>query len=117
MMRFASDENFNGHILKAIQVRLPDVDIVRVQDTNMYQASDPELLEWLADENRILLTHDVKTIPGYVYERIYAGLPVPGVIEVRESVSMGQILDELEVLMGAGTPEDFENIIYYIPTN
>ena len=114
-MRFAADENFNGHILKGIQTRLPDVDIVRAQDTAMYQAPDPELLEWLAQEERILLTHDVKTIPPYVYERVRAGLSVPGVIVVRESVSMGQILDELEVIMSAGVPEDFENIIRYVP--
>jgi hypothetical protein len=30
---------------------------------------------------RILLTHDVKTMPGYAYERMVAGLPVPGIIE------------------------------------
>ena len=114
-MRFAADENFNGRILAGIQKRLPDVDIVRVQDTDAYQASDPELLEWAAQEDRILLTHDAKTIPGYLYERVRAGLPVPGVIEVKESVSIGQILNELEVLMGAGMPQDFENIVRYVP--
>ena len=114
-MRFAADENFNGRILKGIRTRLPDVDIVRVQDTTIYQAPDPELLEWAAQEERILLTHDVKTIPGYVYERVRAGLPVPGVIAVRESVSIGQILNELEVIMRVGAPEDFENIVRYVP--
>ena len=114
-MRFAADENFNGRILKGIQTRLPDVDIVRVQDTTIYQAPDSELLEWAAQEERILLTHDVKTILGYVYERVRAGLPVPGVIAVRESVSIGQILNELEVIMRVGAPEDFENIVRYLP--
>ncbi|MDQ7027104.1 MAG: DUF5615 family PIN-like protein [Anaerolineae bacterium] len=114
-MRFAADENFDGRILKGILTRLPDIDIVRVQDTEMFQSSDPELLDWIADENRILLTHDVKTIPRFAYERVRAGLSVPGIIEVRLTISIGQILDELEVLIGAGTPEDFENIIRYVP--
>jgi hypothetical protein len=44
MMRFATDENFNGAMLNALRARLPEVDIVRVQDTEMYQAPDPDLL-------------------------------------------------------------------------
>ena len=114
-MRFATDENFDGRILKGLLARLPDIDIVRVQDTLMAQASDPELLEWLADENRILLTHDIQTMPGFVYERVHAGSPVRGIIVVRLSVPIGQILDELEILISAGNPEDFENIVRYIP--
>lgn len=44
-MRFAADENFNGPIYNGLRKRLPDLDIVRVQDTVMYQAPDPDLLE------------------------------------------------------------------------
>lgn len=114
-MRFAADENFDGHILTSLLSRLPELDIVRVQDTPMLQSPDPELLEWLGNEGRILLTHDVATMPGYVYERVRANLPVPGVIEVKRSLPIGQAIDELEVMIGAGTPEDFENLVRYIP--
>ena len=31
-MRFAADENFDGRILQGLQTRLPDLDIVRVQE-------------------------------------------------------------------------------------
>jgi len=46
MMRFATDENFNGHMPSGLRKRLPDLDIVRVQDTEMYGSPDPELLEY-----------------------------------------------------------------------
>ncbi len=65
-MRFLADENFNNDILRGLQERMPDIDVVRVQDTEVYQSDDPRLLEWAAQQGRILLTHDVKTIPGYV---------------------------------------------------
>jgi hypothetical protein len=39
----------------------------------MYKAPDDQLLVWLADEGRILLTHDVRTMPRFVYERVRAG--------------------------------------------
>jgi hypothetical protein len=77
-MRFAAAENFNGHVFDGLKKRLAELDIIRVQDTYLYGAPDSELLEWLASETHILLTHDVKTMPRFVYERIDAGLPMPG---------------------------------------
>ncbi|MCK6580607.1 MAG: DUF5615 family PIN-like protein [Anaerolineae bacterium] len=65
-MRFAADENFDGRILNGLRARLPDLDIVRVQDTEMAATPDEKLLMWLADEGRILLTHDVRTMPRFV---------------------------------------------------
>jgi len=116
-MRFAADENFDGRILVGLKARLTSLDLVRVQDTAMYQSPDPELLDWLAREKRILLTHDIRTMPGFVYDRIQNGLSVPGIIEVRRSLPIGQAIDELELIIGAGTDEDFENLVRYIPLN
>jgi predicted nuclease of predicted toxin-antitoxin system len=114
-MRFLADENFNGPVLRGLQRVLPDVDIIRVQDTEMYGASDPELLEWAAQENCILLTHDVQTVTGFAYERVQQGLPMPGIIEVRLTKGIGGTIDELSILIGAGIPADFENQVRYVP--
>jgi len=115
LMRFAADENFDGDMLKGIKRRLPDLDIVRVQDTEMYQADDPALLAWLDAENRILITHDVNTMPGFLYERIRAGSSSPGIIIVKRSTPIGQAVDDLELMIGASEPEHFANQVRYIP--
>lgn len=88
-MRFAADENFDGRILAGLRTRLPDIDLVRVQDTEMYQAPDDKLLAWLADEARILLSHDVQTLVNDAYARVKIGLPMPGVIEVHRPTPIG----------------------------
>lgn len=36
MMRFVVDENFNSKVLAGLRTALPELDIVRVQDTEMY---------------------------------------------------------------------------------
>jgi hypothetical protein len=114
-MRFLVDENFNNDILHGLQNRTPDIDVVRVQDTEVYQADDPQLLEWAAQQDRILLTHDVQTIPGYAYERVVAGLPMPGIIEVSTQIGIGEAVEALCILIGAGTPTDFENQVRFVP--
>ena len=73
MIKFLADENFNNDIMRGILRRNAEIDIVRIQDIGLTGIEDPEVLEWAAKENRILLSHDVATITKYAYERIEAG--------------------------------------------
>lgn len=114
-MRFAADENFDGKILKKLRLLFPDLDFVRVQDTEMYQQPDPAVLEWAALENRIILTHDVQTLVGDAYARVEQGLPMAGVILVPETLAIGKALEDLELLIGASEPEEFSDRVMFIP--
>jgi predicted nuclease of predicted toxin-antitoxin system len=62
MLRLATDEDFNNRILRGLLRRKPDLDIMRVQDAGLIGKSDAEVLEWCANEGRVLLTHDVMTM-------------------------------------------------------
>ncbi len=72
MLRLAADENLNNDIVRGLVRRRPDLDIVRIQDANLSGQIDPLILQWCADNNRVLLTHDVKTITKHAYERVVA---------------------------------------------
>lgn len=48
MLSLAADENFNNDIVRGLQRRNPQVDIVRVQDAGLCGASDEAILEWAA---------------------------------------------------------------------
>ena len=78
MLRFLADENFDNRFLRALVRKDSDIDVIRVQDTEIYQADDPTVLEWAAREQRVLLTHDVSTMTRYAYDRTRSGLPMPG---------------------------------------
>lgn len=79
MLKLLADENFDNTILRGLLRRLPGIEIVRVQDTELSGANDPTVLAWAAQETRILLTHDVGTITRYAYERIAREQSMPGV--------------------------------------
>lgn len=114
-MRFLADENFNNRILNGLRRTIPDIDILRVQDTEIYQAPDTLVLEWAAKENRIILTRDVHTMIGFAYDRVRDNLPMPGVVEVADDFPIGLAIDELSTLIGAGMPSDFDQQVKYIP--
>jgi Domain of unknown function (DUF5615) len=116
-MKFLADENFQGDMLRGILAAFPELDIVRVQDTHFSGAKDEILLEEAAKQNAIVITHDVQTMTKHTYDRIRAGLPMPGIIEVAQDAPIGQAVADLSVLIGAGEPADFENVIWYVPTN
>ncbi|MDJ1180985.1 DUF5615 family PIN-like protein [Roseofilum sp. BLCC_M91] len=114
-VRLLTDENFNGAILRGLIRRLPELDIVRVQDVGLMNADDPDILEWAANEGRILLTHDVATITMYAYERVNQGLPMIGVVEVIATAPIGRIINDLELFILCSQPEDYENQVLFIP--
>ena len=73
------------------------------------------MLEWCANQNRILLTHDIRTVSKYAYERVSQGLLMPGVVEVQKSLGIGQAVEELVLFVEAGEPEEWENRVIFLP--
>lgn len=88
---------------------------MRAQDVGMRTADDPVVLEWAAEHGRILLTHDVSTMVDFAYTRVVAGLPMPGVFAVRESLPTSMAIEELLMIDGASGPGDWKDAVYYLP--
>jgi len=115
MLLLVADENFNNDILRGLLRRDPSLDIVRIQDVGLTKAPDPVVLEWAAQENRVLLTHDRNTITKFAYERVVAGKPMPGVIEVSRSVPTNTAIDDILLLTLTSNSGDWEGQIIYLP--
>jgi hypothetical protein len=115
MLRLLADENFNGLIVRGLLRRTPDLEIVRIQDVGLLGADDPTILMWSAQEERVLLTHDAKTITKYAYQRVLAGQRMPGVFEVVRSISIGRAIDEILLLALASFPGEWEGQVRYLP--
>jgi hypothetical protein len=98
MLLLAADENFNNDIVRGVLRRNPRVDVVRIQDAGLSGAGDEAVLEWAAREGRVLLTHDVSTLTRYAYDRINAGLRMPGVFEVTRAVRVATAIEDILLL-------------------
>jgi superfamily II DNA or RNA helicase len=71
------DENFNHRILHGLELRVPNLDYVVAQEIELKGAKDPDLLAWAAEQNRIVVTHDLETMLKYAYDRVAAGKECP----------------------------------------
>jgi hypothetical protein len=115
MIRFAADENFNNDILRAVWRAEPTLDIVRVQDTAASGFSDPDLLRWLVTENRLLLTHDVNTVPGFAKELWTEGLILPGIFLVHDSKPIAAVAQDILLVAACSDFEEWTNQLCYLP--
>lgn len=86
MLALAIDGNFNNDIVRGVLRRKPDANIVRIQDTGLSGADDAVVLEWAAQQGRVLFTHDASTMIHHAYERVRTGKPMPGVFEANREV-------------------------------
>ncbi len=115
MLRLLADENFDNTIVRGLFRRNPMLDIVRVQDVGLSGKDDPTILEWTAQEGRVLLTHDVATITRYAYDRVRQGQPMPGVIEISMDAPTGRVIEDILALVECSQEGELEGQIQYLP--
>lgn len=115
MARFLADENFNNQIVRGIFRQSPDIDIIRVQDVDLSGADDPTVLAWAAQEGRIVLTHDVATMTTFAYQRIQAGLSMPGLFEVSRRVLVGLAIEEIILIAECSIEGEWEGQVRFLP--
>ncbi len=115
MIKLVTDENFDGDVLRGLVRRLPELDVVRVQDVGLAHTPDPNILAWAASQQRVLLTHDRETVPGFAYARVDVGEPMPGVFLVSDHMPKGQAIDQLLLAIQCLDPDDCENQEHHFP--
>ena len=115
MLTFLADENFDGDVVRGLRRRQPALDILRMQEIGLRGVDDSTLLEQAAKMGRVLLTHDVATVTHFAYERVRAGQPMPGVVEVRRSLAIGQAIEEVLLVAELSLEGELEGQVRYVP--
>lgn len=122
MLKFLLDEDTPGPLEGAIRRhnlrpdRLP-VDAVRVGRPGAPPAGtlDPDVLAWAEAEDRILVSRDFNTLAQHLADHLAAGRHSSVVLLLRPGHSYAQVIDELEVIAHAGSPDDFRDRVQFLP--
>jgi hypothetical protein len=100
-----SDADVHGDIVRGLRRRVPEIDLVRVQDALPEGTRNPAVLAWAAADNRVLITNDRNSMVGLAYGRVAAGEPLPGLIATTDEQSVGSAIDGI-LLIAENMPED-----------
>ena len=115
MIRLLTDENFNNKILRGLGRRLPHLDFVSVRKVGLAGSPDLVLLKWAANEQRIILTHDINTLVPDANQLVAQGEPMAGVIFVPDQLEIGRAINDLELVLGCSTESEMRDIVKYLP--
>ncbi len=117
--RFLADENIDRDLLLGLIRVNAEIDVIRVvirvQDVGLRTEDDRTILEWAANEGRILLTHDTATVPDFAHERVRQGLSMPGVFIISTALPMGRVIDDIALAAGASHAGEWRNRVNYLP--
>lgn len=73
------------------------------------------MLQWAASNDRVLLTHDVRTMTRFAFDRVAAGLAMPGVFEVRRGSAMAEVIDDIILIATCSEEGEWEGQVRYLP--
>lgn len=115
MIRLLADHNFRRPILAAVHAAVPRIDLVETKQIGLQAAPDPQVLQWAADHDRVVLTHDRDTMPRFAIDRMNAGLPFPGLVVVGATAPHNWVVEDVVTLLLAGSLDDTRNQVLYFP--
>ena len=115
MLRLLIDENIDHRILRGLLRRIPQLDFIIPAHAGLTGLEDSELLRWAAQENRTILTHDIKTMTHYANQLLAQGEPMAGVMVIPDRLGIGDAIRDLELLLEGFSQSDLRDSIKYLP--
>ena len=73
------------------------------------------VLRWAANEQRIILTHDLKTMVRDANQLVAQGEPMAGVIFVPEQLKIGRAINDLVMALEVYTESYLQDNVKYLP--
>jgi Domain of unknown function (DUF5615) len=113
--RFLADHDLNEQIVTGVLRREPVRECVRARDLGMSERSDGEVLAYAADNEFIVVSHDVNTMPSAAYARMSSGQKMSGLLLVKRSDPVAAIITCLMLICSASEAEEWENHVYFLP--
>ena len=114
-LAFFVDEDLDHHIVKGLRRRDSSIDILTIQDLELLGSEDPRNLARAADDGRIVLSHDKKTMRRFANERKDAGLPMPGLFLVHQGAPIGRVIEDLFFLANCSEEGEHEGRTVFVP--
>lgn len=116
-LRFLLDENLSPRVISTIQRHYPGLDVLRVGDEGAPALSilDPDLLHWLEQNGRILVTDNRKSMPGHLADHLAAGNHHWGVFLVRKDAPLRLLAEVLFVYWEVTEAEQWVDLIEWLP--
>ena len=112
---FLADADLNKAIVSGVLRREPFLDFMTAQTARLRSLNDAEVLALAAEQQRVLVSHDVGTMPAHFRAFRNAGKQSSGVFLISQSLDVGTAIEELMLIWLASEASDWENRLEWLP--
>jgi hypothetical protein len=111
------DENVGEGLHKGLHDHYPDILVWRVGDPTAPPVGtpDPAILLWCEANGFSLVTNNRGSMPGHLRDHLASGHHFPGMFTLNSKMSLGETIEELALIWGASTSEEYVDQISYLP--
>jgi hypothetical protein len=116
-VRYLLDENLPRRIKNQLIFHEPLMEVLLVGENQAPSlgTSDPDILNWLEQNDFILVSRNRSTMPMHLKEHTAKGKHVPGILLIRKETLIGKLIEDLLLIWGASEPEEYKDRIVYLP--
>jgi Domain of unknown function (DUF5615) len=112
--RLLADANFDFRIVHGLRKRVPAIDFVLPHGLIRPRLPDPEVLALAANLGRVLVSHDLATMPDH-FSRLLSSRESPGLVLIPNTYPIGSAIFQLELAWTCSAPDEFRNRITWLP--
>ena len=109
-IRYQADENLNEDIVTGVLRQVPEIDFEFADHAGLYKLPDLEVLAISARDERILLTHDRRSMPEH-FAKFIETQTCPGVFIISQKANVGRVIEELILIWTLAEAGDYVNSI------
>lgn len=106
MLRFVLDADVPGALRKGLRRHHGSIDVIRVHEAGLRTAPDDKILEWAAQNNRILVSRDPQTMIRAARDRLASGQPMPGLLVLKENCQIGLAIEQIAIVAECSRPDE-----------
>jgi len=100
MVRFLADASLHEGIVSGCIRREPAIDFLSANDAGLEGMPDPDVLALAAQQGRVVVTSDLRTMPRHFGDFLEAHGHCPGVFLVKQTTPLAAVIEELVNGMG-----------------
>ena len=115
MIRFLADASLHDAIVTGCLRREPAIDFLSAHEARLEGVPDPEVLALATQQNRILVTSDLRTMPRHFGNFLEANGQCAGVFLVKQRAPLAEVIDALVLVWSASDADEWKNRILEIP--
>ncbi|NEP58992.1 MAG: hypothetical protein F6K31_18550 [Symploca sp. SIO2G7] len=116
-IKYLIDENLPPSYTEQLLRCQPDLTVLSIGDEDAPSKGtlDPEILLWCEANEFILVTNNRSSMPVHLTEHLAEGHHILGILVLRDTASMGEILEDLVLIFLAADESEYQDLISYIP--